>query len=62
MEEPLEQIAPLYIKAKDCDDEIVICFGLDEKFMKDLRKLLQKGVKLRKEDIIQAKEDFKAYV
>ncbi|CAM2919581.1 hypothetical protein [Helicobacter burdigaliensis] len=62
LEELLEQIAPLYIKAQDCDDEIVIMFGLDEKFMQDLQKLLQKGVKLRKEDIKQAKEDFKAYV
>lgn len=62
LEELLGQIAPLYIQAQDCDDEIVICFGLNEDFMQDLKKLLQNGVELREEDITKAKEDFKAYV
>lgn len=62
LEELLNQIAPVYIQAPDCDDEIAIIFGLDEKFMKELKSLLASGVEVKEEDISNAKADFKAYV
>lgn len=61
LEDILDKIAPVYIKAPDCDDEIVIAFGLDEA-IKELKQLLQSDVELKEEDIINAKEDFKAYI
>lgn len=47
LEDILDKIAPVYIKAPDCDDEIVIAFGLDEA-IRELKQLLQSGVGVKR--------------